>query len=88
MIKMMFVILRDDIDKYNIEVLVSEIKKSELPKNCMDNGKLLLDVLPSIDIYRCHFVYAGTRARTLYPWTTSRTLYPSTVPKFGVLTDI
>ena len=33
-------------DKYNIEVLVSEIKKSELPENCMDNGKLLLDVLP------------------------------------------
>jgi hypothetical protein len=33
-------------DKYNIEVLVSEIKKSELPENCMDHGKLLLDVLP------------------------------------------
>lgn len=33
-------------DKYNIEVLVSEIKKSELPENYMDNGKLLLDVLP------------------------------------------
>jgi hypothetical protein len=33
-------------DKYNIEVLVSEMKKSELPENCMDNGKLLLDVLP------------------------------------------
>ena len=33
-------------DKYHIEALVSEIKKSELPENCMDNGKLLLDVLP------------------------------------------
>ena len=33
-------------DKYNIEVLVSEIKKVELPENCMDNGKLLLEVLP------------------------------------------
>ena len=33
-------------DKYNIEVLVSEIKKSELPESFMDNGKVLLDVLP------------------------------------------
>ncbi len=33
-------------DKYNIEIIVSEIKKYELPENCMDNGKLLLDVLP------------------------------------------